>query len=229
MNSIGVEEFARMIRGAAERVRGAETMLTQLDSATGDGDHGFTMARAMLRLEELTAETGHADLRSLLEAVAWALFDIDGGAVGPLLGSFFQGMADGSGQAWDVNGLVAAYESGLSQLQKQSRAQIGDKTMMDAWIPAVRAMRRAANDGCAITEVLQLAAAAAADGAASTANLTAHFGRARFLGERARGHQDPGATSVALLLHGFCDGLRPETAPAPASNQPAPMRQEKEI
>ena len=229
MNSIGVAEFARMIRGAAERIRGAETLLSKLDSATGDGDHGFTMVRAMLRLEEVAAGTGQADLHSFLGAAAWALLDTDGGAVGPLLGSFFQGLADAGGQTWDVEGLVAAYESGLSQLQKQTRAQIGDKTMMDAWIPAVQAMRRAADEGCEINEVMQRAAAAAAAGAAFTANLTARFGRARFLGEQTRGHQDPGATSVALLLQGFCDSLKPESAAAPASNQPAPVRQEQGI
>jgi dihydroxyacetone kinase-like protein len=214
-----------MIRGAAESIRNAQDLLSQLDSATGDGDHGITMVRAMDRLESVVAGGKAGNLRELLEEAAWALFGIDGGATGPLLGSFFQGLADASAHVWDVHGLAAAFESGLCQLQKQSRAQIGDKTMMDALIPAVQALRQAANEAGGIAEAMHRAAEAALAGAASTANLTARFGRAKYLGEQTIGHRDPGATSIALILQGFYDVLRQEAEAVTAFDQTARMRQ----
>lgn len=208
MNSIGPEEFGSMIRGAAAAIRLSEVSLSKLDAATGDGDHGITMVRAMDRLDSVTSEHGTKDFHSILQEAAWALFGVSGGASGLLLGSFFQGLADATAQGWDVQGLANAFESGLRQIQKQTRAQIGDKTMMDALIPAVHALREAADEGLTIDQALHRAAEAAHKGAVSSANFVARFGRAKYLGEQTKTHQDPGATSFALMLQGFYDGLQ---------------------
>ena len=103
--------------------------------------------------------------------------------------------------------LAAMFEAGLAAVRRQSKAQIGDKTLMDALLPAVDAMRRAADEGKSIREALQQAAKAAEDGAISTKEFKARFGRAKNLGERTIGCQDPGATSMALIFQGFFEGL----------------------
>ena len=134
---------------------------------------------------------------------------VDGGATGPLLGSFLMGLGNGIDELEriDCPMLAAMFEAGLAAVRRQSKAQIGDKTLMDALLPAVDAMRRAADEGKSIREALQQAANAAEDGAISTKEFKARFGRAKNLGERTIGCQDPGATSMALIFQGFFEGL----------------------
>ena len=134
---------------------------------------------------------------------------VDGGATGPLLGSFLMGLGNGLGEqdAIDCPTLAAMFEAGLAGVRRQSKAQIGDKTMMDALLPAVDAIRQAADAGKSIKETLQKAAEAAENGAVSTKDFRAKFGRAKNLGDRTIGHQDPGATSMALIFQGFFEGL----------------------
>jgi dihydroxyacetone kinase-like protein len=103
--------------------------------------------------------------------------------------------------------LAAIFEAGLASVQKQTKAQPGDKTLMDALVPAVAALRAAADSGKSVTEAMSDAAAAARAGAETTRDLTARYGRAKFLGEKTLGHQDPGATSMSLLFEGFHNGL----------------------
>ena len=132
----------------------------------------------------------------------------DGGSTGPLLGSFFLGMSEAAVDQKDLDcaGLVSLFEGGIAKMQKQSRAQIGDKTMMDAFLPALAALKAAAQDG-GIEKALEQAAEAARSGAEATRALRARFGRARHLGDRVVGHLDPGAVSVSLILAGFRQGL----------------------
>ena len=147
--------------------------------------------------------------KSLINDVGMALLNVDGGATGPLFGSFFLGMAEALGeqQAIESLTLAAAFEAGLAEVSKQTTAKIGDKTMMDALVPAVDAIRRAANEGNPPSEMLRKACDAAERGALSTKELRAHFGRAKNQGDRTIGHQDPGATSTAFILQGMRDGL----------------------
>ncbi|MCP4691992.1 MAG: dihydroxyacetone kinase subunit L [Desulfobacterales bacterium] len=135
---------------------------------------------------------------------------IDGGAAGPLLGSLFMGMSDGVADATelDCNGLAAMFEAGLAGLRKQTRARAGDKTMMDALEPAVAAMRAASDAGRPIAEAFSESAAAADKGALATKDRLARFGRAKNLGDRSLGRQDPGAASIALMFSGFADALQ---------------------
>ncbi len=179
------DDFARMIAGAATLIRAQHAMLSQLDCASGDGDHGTTMLRA------------------------WGVLGVDGGASSSLLGTFFGGMADApaGGASIGARDLAAIFEAGLAAVRRQTKAQPGDKTMMDALVPAVTTLRTAADGGKSVTEVLRDAASAARGGAEATRALTARYGRAKFLGEKTRGHLDPGATSMSLLFEGFFNGL----------------------
>jgi len=206
---IGSREFVAMLAAAVARVREGSDYLSQLDAAGGDGDHGTTMRRAMGEIERTLADHPQAGLRDLIAQVGWALLSIDGGATGPLLGSFFLGMADEVGErpALDTKGLAGAFEAGGARVRKQSKAQAGDKTMLDALLPALTALRAAADAGKDSDQALQEAAEAAARGAEATRDWVPRFGKARFAGERTRGHPDPGATSLAMIFAGFAAGV----------------------
>ena len=206
-------DFVRMIRRAAARVEAEHATLTRLDSVCGDGDHGTTMQRAMANAikaaSEAAGEAAAGDLPALVEAVAWAVLGTDGGATGPLFGSFFLGMSEGlkSVAAHDAVGVATSFEAGLASIRKQTPAQPGDKTMLDALLPGVEAMRKAATEGGDLGTALARAADAAEAGAKATAPMRARLGRARNLGDRSIGSPDPGATSVGLLFRGFADAF----------------------
>ncbi len=195
-----------MFRCAASRIREQHAMLSALDSATGDGDHGTTMLRIV---DQLDLAASAADVKTMLHDAGWKILSVDGGASSSLFGILFLGMAEAPESAVDLDclALAAIFEAGLSALSKQTKAQVGDKTMIDALSPAVRALRIAACGSKTLTEALREAAEAAWVGARYTEALTARYGRAKYLGENTRGHEDPGAVSVALLFEGFSSGL----------------------
>jgi dihydroxyacetone kinase-like protein len=208
-DTIGIEDLNRMIRSAADKIRASRDELSKMDSAIGDGDHGTTIARAMGIAEKVMDESEKNDLKGMLKDVGWGVMGVDGGATGPLLGSFLMGLGKSLGEqkAIDCPTLATMFEDGLAGVRRQSKAQTGDKTLMDALLPAVDAMRQAADEGKSIKEALQKAAQAAENGAASTREFKARFGRAKNLGDRTIGFQDPGATSMALIFQGFFEGL----------------------
>jgi dihydroxyacetone kinase-like protein len=209
MTSINLRELTWMIEGAIQKIRNGHSLLSQLDSASGDGDHGTTMLRAMNQIEKVMAERRPDDLQGLLSHIGWTLLGIDGGATGPLLGSFFAGMSESVAdkQSLDAKALSAMFEAGLESLKEQTKAQVGDRTLMDALIPAAAALREGAEANKDILQMLRDGAAAAQEGARSTRKLKARFGRAKYLGDRVIGHQDPGATSIFLIFQGFYEGL----------------------
>jgi len=146
--------------------------------------------------------------QALLAGVASSVMRIDAGSTGPLLGSLLMGMTAPIGVTTEIDCplLASMFEAGLARLRAISKAGVGDKTMIDALAPAVEALKDAAAAGETVTDALDKAAAAAAEGAERTKDLQARFGKARNLGERSLGHQDPGATSMAMLLRGFAEG-----------------------
>lgn len=207
---IGFNEIVKMLKGACEAIKNNHELLSTLDTKIGDGDHGVTMLRAVNKADASLASGKHTTIKGVIDDVAWIFMGIDGGATGPLYGSLFLGMTDvlSDQQTLDGPALASVFEAGLAYLQKQSKAKIGDKTMMDALIPAVAAMRMAADQGKSIEEMLQAAAEAAEKGAISTKDMVARVGRAKNQGERTIGTQDPGATSTLLIFQGFRDGLK---------------------
>ena len=207
--NIGKTEFAQMFTQAAACIRSEHQRLTELDSIGGDGDHGTTMLRAAEQMEDWPDGSSTQSLADLLKAAGWRVLGVDGGASSGLLGTFFAGMGDIElGQhTIDCGQLAQSLQAGLRAVSRQTKARPGDKTMMDALIPAVDAVSAAAGAGRTIPEALDDAALAAKSGAESTRNLVARYGRARSLGERTRGHQDAGATTIALIFKGFREGL----------------------
>ena len=189
---LGYSQLCGMLNGAVAQIRSQHERLSQLDSAVGDGDHGTSILRAMEAVGQTLAAPPAADLKALFAAIGWAVMGCDGGSTGPLLGSFFMGMGDAAAGKTELDfpAFLAAFESGVAKLQKQSRAQIGDKTMMDAFLPALAALK-AADPAQGFRAALTQAAQAAALGAEATKNMRARFGRARNLGDRVLGHMDP--------------------------------------
>ena len=209
-DTIGYDQVARMIQSAADKIRANRDELTRLDSAIGDGDHGTSISRAMNIAEKVVHKSEKQDVKGLLKDVGWGVMGVDGGATGPLLGSFIMGLGMGletPEKDIDCPALAAMFEAGLANVSRQTKALPGDKTIMDALMPAVQTIRAAADTGKSIKEALENAARAAEKGAMSTKDFTARFGRAKNLGERVLGFQDPGATSMALMFHGFSEGL----------------------
>jgi len=206
---IGYDQMVSMLRGAAEKVTTQHAHLSKLDAAIGDGDHGTAMRKAMSLLAKAVAENRSRDLGVLLSEVGWAVLGAGGGSTGPLFGTFFMGMAEAANEkvSLDVQGIAGVFKHALASVRKQTQAEPGDKTMLDALIPAVEAFQSAADEGKETEAALGAAATAAEEGAQATADMQARFGRAKNLGERSKGTADPGATSVALMFRGFADGL----------------------
>ncbi len=197
-----------VLRTAAATVKAGADELGRLDSAIGDGDHGVAMTRAMDALVSGIDQCPADNLTKLLQGVAWSVMSIDAGSTGPLMGSLFMGMVEPVGDAAEIDTplLASMFEAGLAKLRAISKAEVGDKTMIDALVPAVDALNAAAAEGTSADAALAKAAADARAGAEGTKDFQAKFGKARNLGERTIGYQDPGATSTAMLFQGFAEG-----------------------
>jgi phosphoenolpyruvate---glycerone phosphotransferase subunit DhaL len=209
MTQVTSEDIGRIMTAAAARIRAQQKQLSKLDSVAGDGDHGATMLRVVDCLERVFALDPSVDLKQGFHQAGWDVMGADGGASSSLWGVFFMGISDGlpdQCKCLDCRALAVAFQSGLTAVQRQTKAQPGDKTMMDAPAPAVFTLNDAAQSGADVTRALELAAEGARIGAEATANMTARYGRARLLGEKTLGHQDAGATSVALIFAGFAQG-----------------------
>jgi dihydroxyacetone kinase-like protein len=189
--------------------------LTELDAAIGDADHGINMDRGMqavaakLGAGAAGAATAAADVGALFKTVGMTLVSTVGGAAGPLYGTFFLQLGKSAGAAaeLDLGRWAAAFRAGVEGVQMRGKAEPGDKTMVDALLPAAAALDQAAGAGRTLAEALQAAAGAAEQGMRATIPLVARKGRASYLGERSAGHQDPGATSSWLLLKAAADSL----------------------
>ncbi len=207
--SLELIDIAAMFTHAADNIKANIDELSALDSAIGDGDHGITMARAAGAIRAAIKDPKSSNISELLSNIGWGVMSIDGGCTGPLLGSLFIGMGSGATDAekLDINGLATIFEAGLENLQQQSAAKIGDKTMMDALIPAIEALRISADSGKLFNEAFLNSAIAAENGAIATKNMIARFGRAKNLKERTLGCQDPGATTISLLFKGFAEAV----------------------
>jgi phosphoenolpyruvate---glycerone phosphotransferase subunit DhaL len=179
---------------AQAAVTGRAEYLTQLDAAIGDGDHGINMTRGFEAVGKAIADQGPSTAPGpLLVLAGKTLVATVGGASGPLWGSALRaaGRSLGDADAFDGDGLAAALDAALAAVVDLGAAQPGDKTMVDALAPAA---------GGSVTEAVTAAADAAEAGALATAPMQARKGRASYLGERSIGHQDPGATSAALIM-----------------------------
>jgi dihydroxyacetone kinase-like protein len=195
------------VRASAAVIEEHAAALTRLDAAIGDGDHGTNMNRgfkaALQRLDGLEA----TDFGSVFKAVGMALISKVGGASGPLYGSFYLAAGKDLGDAETVEdgALAAALRAGYDGVVARGKAQLEDKTMLDAWHPALEALDAELAAGSDLGAALDQAERAAQAGMKATIPLVARKGRSSYLGERSRDHQDPGATSTHLLVKALAD------------------------
>ncbi|TMF93963.1 MAG: dihydroxyacetone kinase subunit L [Chloroflexi bacterium] len=183
-------------------VRAERDHLVQLDAAIGDGDHGTNMVRGFEAVVQALGADDGSPPGKLLVLAGRTLVSTVGGASGPLWGSALRsgGRVLGEQMTFEGNQLVEVLSAALASVKDLGTAAVGDKTMVDALEPAVDTLRSRLHDGVALDQALDAAAAAAEAGMRSTVPLQARKGRASYLGERSVGHQDPGATSTALIL-----------------------------
>ena len=198
---ITVAEVSAWLRDFAAVMAREKDELTALDAAIGDGDHGINMDRGMRAVGEKLDASDPQDVPALMKAVGMALISKVGGAAGPLYGTFFLqfGSAAGEGDL-TPEGWAACLAAGVAGVRSRGKAELEDKTMVDALQPAADAVSAAVGEGASFAEALARGADAAEEGARATIPLVARKGRASYLGERSAGHQDPGATSSAHLV-----------------------------
>ena len=191
----------RWIESSAADIAEQRDYLVDLDRAIGDGDHGENMDRGFKAAVEALGQAQPASVAEVLKTVAKTLMSTVGGAAGPLYGTAFlrASKAAGDGEL-DSAGVAAVIAGALNGIQARGKATTGEKTMVDAWTPALEAARAAAESGSDPAAVLEAAATAAEAGAAATEPMRATKGRASYLGERSIGHLDPGAVSTSLIL-----------------------------
>ena len=199
---MNLELFSKMMSAGLTAVELKKDELSALDSATGDGDHGIAICEAMnAAIKALAPDVA---FKQALNDMGFGIMMATSGSISTLLGSLFLGMSDGvESDELDAAGVVGMFTSGLANVRKQTKADIGDKTMMDALIPAVSALEANQAEGLAV--MFQKAAEAADEGRAKTIDMVAKFGRARNLGDRVIGHLDAGATSITYLFKAFAE------------------------
>ena len=201
------------VRAVAAAVDEHKDHLTQLDSAIGDADHGVNMQRGFAAV--LAALDGYepATVGDLLVKTGTTLISVVGGAAGPLYGTFFRAAGKQlAAPTVDVTTLGTALAAGLEGVQKMGAAAPGDKTMVDALAPGLAVFTEQAGAGSDLPAAASAAADAAEQGMRDTVALQARKGRASYLGARSIGHQDPGATSTALILRALADVARDDQA-----------------
>jgi dihydroxyacetone kinase-like protein len=206
-DTISAATLADWLRRFADVVHEQAGYLTELDSAIGDADHGANMDRGMRAVVAMLDSTEFESADAMLKKSGMTLVSTVGGASGPLYGTFFLRFAAALTDADQIGAaeLGAAFRAGMAGIVARGKAEVGDKTMIDSWSPAVEAYDSAVADGGDLSAAVAAAAEAAAKGCEATIPLVARKGRASYLGERSAGHQDPGATSTTLLLRAAAD------------------------
>lgn len=200
MRTLGTDWAVAWIQESASSVTEHRMELIDLDRAIGDGDHGENLTRGFTAAVEKLQSSDLQDPGSVFKLVAMTLMSTVGGAAGPLYGSAFLGAAKSAPAELDGDAVATLVEEALAAIMKRGKATAGEKTMIDAWTPAAQAARVAAGQGAEPVDVFDAAATAAAAGAEATEPLIATKGRASYLGERSRGHRDPGSQSTAYIL-----------------------------
>ena len=183
--------------------------LSALDAATGDGDHGVNLAMAAELAVTVVQALENPTPGDVMKTVGTTLINDMGGASGAIFGSFFRGGSEAikGVDRLDLKGFSSFAEAGLAMVQKRGKANAGDKTLVDALEPAVMALNDGVENGASLPVAMAQASVVAQAGAELTAAMVAKFGRAKVLGERSIGHQDVGATSMALILTAWADHL----------------------
>ena len=201
------ENVLQWIQRYAQEIHENNQYLTQLDSAIGDADHGANMDRGFKAVSAKLAGMENADIGTILKTVGTTLVSTVGGASGPLYGTAFlrAGMATSGKSELETADILSMLEAAAEGIRTRGKAQVGEKTMLDALYPALEAGKQAQAENASLSEVLQRMADGAEEGMKKTIPMLATKGRASYLGERSVDHQDPGATSSWLLLKSLAE------------------------
>lgn len=201
------EALGAMLLQAAKLLEENTQYLSDIDSRFGDGDHGITMGKIAKLIQERVSQWGEDSIKDFLDSLGMAVMEVKGGSAGPLYGTMIGGLGvnldDDDGQV-DEAGLKAMFAGCLSEMEDITTAKVGDKTMMDALVPAVQAAQQAQGDCKAI---LEAAAQAAQEGAKASEQFVSKFGRARSYKEQTIGTPDAGAVSTSLFFQGLAQGI----------------------
>jgi dihydroxyacetone kinase-like protein len=203
------DQIVHWLNKTADVLIANKEYLTELDSAIGDADHGINMDRGFRKVKEKLPTIADQDIGSILKTTGMTLISSVGGASGPLYGTFYMrsGMAVTAREQLDITELYEMLKAGVAGILQRGRPELGDKTMYDAWVPALEAYESAQNNGADLLTALRAAVEAGENGMKATIPLQARKGRASYLGERSIGHQDPGATSSYLILNALLETL----------------------
>jgi phosphoenolpyruvate---glycerone phosphotransferase subunit DhaL len=197
------DDVVTWIKAVAGMIAENSSYLTELDSAIGDADHGANMERGFKAVINKLPEVSDKDIGTIFKTVGMTLVSTVGGAGGPLYGTWFlqAGMKTAGKMELTLADWTEALDASLSGIIMRGKAELGDKTMVDALTPAVNALKQAIEENKPLNAALKLSASSAQKGMEATIPLVARKGRASYLGERSAGHQDPGATSTYLMLN----------------------------
>ena len=201
------ELFGEILADVVSKLEKRQEELNRLDAAIGDGDHGTSIVKAMRAAAEAIQEEG--SFKDTLYNAGFAAESQDCGSTSSLTGSFYEGMSEAvTSEEMDTDGVIRMFSAALACVEKSTKAQVGDKTLMDALIPAVNQMKSMIDCNASLAEVFGAAADAAQFGAESTVDYVAKFGRSKNLGERTKGHIDPGAVSMAIVFRAFAEKFK---------------------
>lgn len=202
VNSLNASQVKDMFIYVGEKVIENKPFLTRIDSAIGDGDHGIGMSVGFTKAEENLKANEFTTVNDVFKTIGMSMISSMGGASGVIFGTMFVGGIKGlePKEALDLPLLAEIYEKALDAIKQRGKAELGDKTMIDAFQPAVEALKKSATENTSLVEGLRKAESAALEGVEASKDYVAKFGRAKSLGERAVGHQDAGATTVSIIF-----------------------------
>ncbi len=205
MDTLTIQDFKKMLNSAFEAVKERENEFSELDAITGDGDHGTAIVQAMNSVVEAAAPA--TEFKQMFNDIGFNIMLQTSGSTSTLLGGLFLGLADSTaGETLNADQVKQAFLGALDGVKKQTKATVGDKTMMDALEPAVQAI--AASSSTDIAAIMQEGADAAIKGAEATINMQANFGRARNYKEKSIGFMDSGASSWSCMFNAFAQALK---------------------
>lgn len=206
------QQIVQWLQAVATVIEQNKDYLTQLDAAIGDADHGINMNRGFQKVATQLPNVADKDISNILKTVSMNLISTVGGASGPLYGTLFlrASMAVTGKQELTAEDMAALLQAAVEGVVQRGKANLGDKTMLDALSPAAETFKQSVTAGSTTLEALQQAVAAAEEGMKNTVDMVAKKGRASYLGERSIGHQDPGATSSYLIVKTLLETLEHE-------------------
>lgn len=209
MEKLHTADIVGMVEEMAKLIIDKEVEFCELDSFAGDGDFGMSLAKGFRQLKLEWAELPQEDIGEFLKGCAMVIIEHCGGASGPIWGSAFRSAAKYAKGKTELSGLELAelLENAVEGIQKRGGAKLGDKTLLDALIPAAAAQRKSAENGEALLVSMRKGAEAAVQGAEQTKDIVASKGRASYVGERSLSHPDAGATAIGILFTGIVDRM----------------------